>query len=252
MTMERVALLDELGFSWEVRPSLERPRATWQQRLEELTEFHNKTSTTSTSSASATSLPPNAAGNAATATAATNSPNKQRRHFLLDPSCMPQLHAWAHEQKQRLKLLEKNNGKDVSKRMGPERVDALNKLGFDKNVELNDNEPYAVQVEEVGTGTGTMDDATTNKATSKKAKQNKPIKDGDKKKAAKDTDTDQKKEDSQGKTTTDADATATPGNDHNNSKEGVVGQQTSKDTAAAEAVVEEGDDEDKLYTTIEV
>jgi hypothetical protein len=228
MTMERVALLDQLGFSWEVRPSLERPRATWQQRLEELTEFHNKTSESESASS----------------------------HFLLDPSRMPHLHAWAQEQKYRLKLLERNNGKDVSKRMGPERVDALKQLGFDKNVELNDSEPFAVQVEEIGVaaaakaaavavGTGTDEVSTTGK----KAKQNKPIKDGDKKKAAKDAYTDQKKGDGQETATT---ATTTGKDDNNNNaKEGGIEQRNVKDNAA-EAVAEEGGDDDKLYTTIEV
>lgn len=101
MTQERIDLLDQLGFSWEVRPALERPRATWQQRLEELDAFY-----------------------------------KKHGHFLVDGTTMPQLHAWCHEQRQRLRLLERNGGKDVSKRMSPARVQALKEKGFTKDTEL--------------------------------------------------------------------------------------------------------------------
>lgn len=103
MTQERIELLDQLGFSWEVRPSLERPRATWQQRLEELQAYH-----------------------------------KSYGNFLVDPLVMPQLHAWCHEQRNRLKLLDKNNGKDLSKRMNPERAQALQAVGFTKDTILLD------------------------------------------------------------------------------------------------------------------
>lgn len=99
MTPERLAQLDALDFSWEVRPSLERPRATWQQRLEELKEFHAR-----------------------------------HGHFLVPPE-QPQLHAWCAEQKQRLRNIDRN-GKDVSKRMGPERIKALEEIGFTKDTEL--------------------------------------------------------------------------------------------------------------------
>ncbi len=98
---ERVALLDKLEFAWEVRPSLERPRTTWLTRLEELTEFY-----------------------------------QTHKHFLIPADTMPQLHKWCQEQKQRLKLLEKNEGSDKTKRMGPERVTALHALGFNKDVDL--------------------------------------------------------------------------------------------------------------------
>lgn len=101
MTDERVALLNKLDFSWEVRPSLERPRATWQQRLEELKTFHEETG-----------------------------------HFRVPAGTHPQLHSWCQEQKQRLKNLDKNEGKDSSKRMGPDRVKALEDLGFTKDLEL--------------------------------------------------------------------------------------------------------------------
>jgi hypothetical protein len=101
MTTERVELLDQLQFSWEVRPSLERPRATWQQRLDELKDFF------------ATHL-----------------------HFRVPPGSHPQLHSWCQEQKHRLKNVEKNSGKDVSRRMGPDRVIELHDMGFTKDVEL--------------------------------------------------------------------------------------------------------------------
>lgn len=100
MTPERVAKLDDLGFSWEVRPCLERPRATWQQRYDELRDFYT-----------------------------------DNHHFLVPAGEKPQLHSWCQEQKQRLKNLEKN-GKDVSKRMGPERQKMLEELGFTKDVVL--------------------------------------------------------------------------------------------------------------------
>lgn len=103
MTQERIDLLDQLGFSWEVRPSLERPRATWQQRLEELQTYH-----------------------------------QTYGNFLVDPLVMPQLHAWCHEQRNRLRQINKNNGKDLSKRMSPERAQALHDLGFTKDTILLD------------------------------------------------------------------------------------------------------------------
>lgn len=104
MTQERIDLLDKLLFSWEVRPSLERPRASWQQRFEELKDFHAKNG-----------------------------------HFLVTSGSHPHLHAWCYEQKQRLKNLEKNNGQDTSKRMGPERVKLLQEIGFTSETELPTN-----------------------------------------------------------------------------------------------------------------
>lgn len=101
MTQARIDLLNQLDFSWEVRPSLERPRATWQQRLDELTHY-----------------------------------NKEHGHFMVDPNRMPQLSAWCQEQRQRLKQLEKNHGKDTSKRMNPDRVKALREIGFTKEAQL--------------------------------------------------------------------------------------------------------------------
>jgi hypothetical protein len=131
MTGDRIAMLDELGFSWEVRPSLERPRATWHQRLDELQVYH---------------------GNYG--------------HFQVDPEAFPQLHVWCQEQKQRLNLLEKNNGKDVSRRMNPERVQALAWIGFTKDTELLESgaTPAAV-TDSSPTVDSTEDPANTNFAT---------------------------------------------------------------------------------------
>lgn len=100
MTQERIDLLDELEFSWDVRPSLELPRASWSQRFEELSQFF-----------------------------------ETHHHFLVPHTCYPQLHAWCAEQKQRLRQVDKN-GKDSSKRMGPDRIKLLHDLGFTKDVEL--------------------------------------------------------------------------------------------------------------------
>eukprot|EP00934_Nitzschia_sp_Nitz4_P001452 Nitzschia sp. Nitz4//scaffold30_size153850//140426//142228//NITZ4_002800-RA/size153850-augustus-gene-0.77-mRNA-1//-1//CDS//3329547330//1452//frame0 len=113
ITQERINLLDELGFSWEVRPSLERPRATWQQRLDELQAFQ-----------------------------------KKHGHFEVQGHLMPQLQGWCHEQRQRLRLLDRNNGKDVTRRMGPDRVQALKAIGFTKDTKLL----------ELGKGSSSKDD----------------------------------------------------------------------------------------------
>jgi Helicase associated domain len=105
MTQERIDMLDQLGFSWEVRPSLERPRATWQQRLEELTEY-----------------------------------KEANGDFKIHPADMPQLHTWCHEQRLRLNQVDKADAKD-SKKMTKERIEALASIGFDKDVELLDPLP---------------------------------------------------------------------------------------------------------------
>jgi hypothetical protein len=112
MTTERIAGLDQLGFSWEVRACLERPRATWQQRLEELADYH-----------------------------------QQHGHFLIPlGSGMPQLHAWCWEQNQKLQTIDQH-GTSAAKRMGPERVQALKAIGFTKDVELAGPPPVPVQVQ---------------------------------------------------------------------------------------------------------
>jgi hypothetical protein len=101
MTLERFELLNQLDFAWVVRATLERPRATWQQRLEELTEFH-----------------------------------QTQGHFKVDPETMPQLNKFCLDQRYRLRLLQKNDGKDVTKRMSPEREEALMAVGFTLKTEL--------------------------------------------------------------------------------------------------------------------
>lgn len=129
MTEERVKMLEALDFSWgtscmlnlaamrdrtsliclssssfsssaEVRPSLERPRGHWQQRFDELCEYY-----------------------------------KKNGDFKISPDTMPQLHSWCQEQKFRLSNIDKN-GKNASKQMGPERVKALDDIGFTKDTEL--------------------------------------------------------------------------------------------------------------------
>jgi hypothetical protein len=110
MTQERIDMLDQLGFSWEVRPSLERPRATWQQRLEELLEYRT-----------------------------------HHEDFKVDPTAMPQLHGWCHEQRLRLRQVDKSDDKE-SKKMTKERIEALNQIGFNKDVELLDPLPKSEEL----------------------------------------------------------------------------------------------------------
>ncbi|CAJ1953268.1 unnamed protein product [Cylindrotheca closterium] len=95
MTIDRFELLNQLDFAWVVRATLERPRATWQQRFEELVQFHSSNG-----------------------------------HFKVDAMSMPQLNKYILDQRYRLRLLKKNKGKDVTKRMGPDRVKALSEIGF--------------------------------------------------------------------------------------------------------------------------
>lgn len=116
-TPERIALLDELGFSWEVRAPVEQPRATWHQRCDELKKFH-----------------------------------QIHNHFLVPAETHPKLHVWCHEQKNRLKKLDES-GRDSSRRMGPARVHTLQELGFTKDTPLADvqriNEAEMTTVPEV-------------------------------------------------------------------------------------------------------
>ena len=97
---DRIALLDQLGFSWEVRPALDRPRASWQHRLEELQAY------------------------------------AQRNHgsVQVDADEMPNLYAWCLEQRQRLLWYDKHKGDD--RRISPERVQALHAIGFTKDTLL--------------------------------------------------------------------------------------------------------------------
>ena len=112
MTKERIDLLNDLGFSWEVRPSLEHPRATWQQRFDELKQFYT-----------------------------------MHQHFRVPQDTHPQLHSWCHEQKQRLRNVDRT-GKDVSRRMGPDRIESLAGLGFTKDVELAESVDVRVPTSE--------------------------------------------------------------------------------------------------------
>ena len=117
ISQERIALLDNLGFNWEVRPSMEQPRATWHQRYDELVEFH------------------------------TNNGN-----FLVSPETHPKLYRWCCEQRSRLKKLlsqpsttfvtvELPDADDTdvgqSRRMGPDRVKLLADIGFTSNTTLS-------------------------------------------------------------------------------------------------------------------
>lgn len=107
MTDERAELLNELEFSWEVRPKAEREKTTWDQRYSELNHFHD-----------------------------------DYKHFHIPAETMPHLYAWALEQKQLLRNLEKYHGTDHSKLMGPERVAALAALGFTEDVDLGDGDDH--------------------------------------------------------------------------------------------------------------
>ena len=103
ITEERIALLDEIGFQWEVRPAFQNPRATWQQRYDELRIFHSK-----------------------------------HGHFCMSPPRDdPLLHAWAMEQRTRLRNIA-SKGQDNSRRMGPNRIELLARIGFTRDVELGE------------------------------------------------------------------------------------------------------------------
>ena len=100
MTNERIALLDEIGFHWEVRTAFQNPRATWQQRYDELRFFHLK-----------------------------------HGHFRISPQDDPLLHTWAIEQRARLRNIAVK-GQGSSRRMSPDRAEALARIGFTKTVDL--------------------------------------------------------------------------------------------------------------------
>ena len=107
ISQERITLLDDLGFNWEVRPPIEQPRATWQQRYDELVEYYNSN------------------GN-----------------FLISPEMYPKLHRWCYEQRSRLLKLETvaegspTTDGGQSRRMGPDRVKLLADIGFTCNTVL--------------------------------------------------------------------------------------------------------------------
>jgi Helicase associated domain len=112
MTKERIELLDQLGFSWEVRPAMVQPRATWQQRYDELKDFY-----------------------------------QTYNHFVIPADTHPSLHLWSHEQKSRLRNLDVS-GKVSSPRMGPDRVAALEELGFTKDTPLADLDLQQIDTDE--------------------------------------------------------------------------------------------------------
>jgi Helicase associated domain len=119
ITEERIALLDQLGFSWEVRPAMEQPRATWQQRYDELREFH-----------------------------------QVHGHFLIPSDLYPKLHRWSLEQRSRLQCLGVSGGGTAgeanlmsdgqcSRRMGSDRIKALEEIGFTKDTALTESQVTA-------------------------------------------------------------------------------------------------------------
>jgi Helicase associated domain len=101
MTTERIELLDQLGFTWDVRPALEQPRASWAQRLDELKAFF-----------------------------------LDEGNFDVPFETHPKLHAWTHEQRTRLAHLAAS-GKEATRRMGLNRLQALHDLGFTKDTPLS-------------------------------------------------------------------------------------------------------------------
>jgi Helicase associated domain len=114
ITEERIALLDQLGFSWEVRPAMEQPRATWQQRYDELREFH-----------------------------------EVHGHFLIPSDLYPKLHRWALEQRSRLQCLvgsgagttgeaSPTGDNPSSRRMSADRIKALEEIEFTKDTALTE------------------------------------------------------------------------------------------------------------------
>ena len=90
-------MLDQLGFSWEVRPSVENPKEIWKQRLNELIEYKS-----------------------------------QNGNFKVDPIILPELFAWCQEQRETLRQDNTLFYRKVSK----EQFDDLAAIGFDKDVEL--------------------------------------------------------------------------------------------------------------------
>lgn len=108
MTEERFNLLDDLRFSWTLKPALEHLK-TWQERVEQITNLKNKH------------------GHFKILTIQDESLNGEEQK---------RLNEWCLGQRYRLRLLDKNGGEDVTKRMGPERVRALHAIGFTKDTEI--------------------------------------------------------------------------------------------------------------------
>jgi hypothetical protein len=107
MTQGRIDLLDQLGFSWEVKPDPARPRVSWQVRFEELKDHYQKYG-----------------------------------HFVVDPTSQPELYKWCCEQRMQLKGFDKPvpPGKNARKRMSVERAKALNDIGFSKETRISETE----------------------------------------------------------------------------------------------------------------
>ena len=122
MCEERVALLDSLGFSWESRPHrFEHSTTTeWQMHFDELVQFFDHC-----------------------------------HHFCVPSDSMPELHAWCVEQKKRLQQVyqqqQQPEGQQLalfdSKTMPVEEGEALNAIGFTKDVYLG---PEQYPIEESG------------------------------------------------------------------------------------------------------
>jgi hypothetical protein len=107
MTQERIDLLDRIGFSWEVKPSLTKPRVSWQERFEELKDYYDKFG-----------------------------------HFMIDSSTYPELFKWCYEQRIRLRGFYNSVplGKDASRRMTADRVKALDDIGFTKEARISETD----------------------------------------------------------------------------------------------------------------
>lgn len=116
MTEERVALLDSLGFSWEVRSRFEQTQTAsgWHQQFHELKQFVG-----------------------------------QYHHHCVPVDIMPELRAWCSEQKQRLQFFYQQQEQHETLMDGSqlqslslEQAEALEGIGFTKDVHIG-TEPYA-------------------------------------------------------------------------------------------------------------
>jgi Helicase associated domain len=109
ISKDRIALLDELGFNWEVRTVVEQPRVSWQQRYDELLDYYQK-----------------------------------HGNFLFSSETHPKLYRWCCEQRNRLQSLEvqastasvvadgstATESGNCSRYLSPERVKLLSDIGF--------------------------------------------------------------------------------------------------------------------------
>jgi Helicase associated domain len=101
MTDERAELLDQLGFSWEVRPVAERAQFVWQERYNEV---------------------------AALGGIQGNLVSQLENH--------PELHAWCIQQVRRLRFTRDNPQLTSHKALSPSRVQALHDIGITADTEL--------------------------------------------------------------------------------------------------------------------